>query len=134
MVPNPTTDSITAGAALAREHQADVVVGLGGGSSMDTAKAIAVEATHEGTCWDYLFGKSEPTDKTLPVIAVTTTSGTGSHVTQVAVATNTQLREKVVPVPPAAVSQDRHRRSGTGAHGAAAGDRDDWVGRIHACV
>ena len=74
--------------------QADVVVGLGGGSSMDTAKAIAVEATHEGTCWDYLFDKAEPTDKTLPVIAVTTTSGTGSHVTQVAVATNTQLRTK----------------------------------------
>ncbi len=61
---------------------------------MDTAKAIAVQATHEGTCWDYLFGKGEPTDKTLPVVAVTTTSGTGSHVTQVAVATNTQLREK----------------------------------------
>jgi alcohol dehydrogenase len=94
VVPNPTTDSITAGAALAREHRADVIVGLGGGSSMDTAKAIAVEAAHEGTCWDYLFGKAEPTDKTLPVIAVTTTSGTGSHVTQVAVATNTQLRAK----------------------------------------
>jgi alcohol dehydrogenase class IV len=94
VVPNPTTDSITAGAALARGHQADVIVGLGGGSSMDTAKAIAVEATHEGTCWDYLFDKAEPTDKTLPVIAVSTTSGTGSHVTQVAVATNTQLRTK----------------------------------------
>jgi alcohol dehydrogenase class IV len=94
VVPNPTTDSIAAGAALARGHQADVVVGLGGGSSMDTAKAIAVEATHEGSCWDYLFDKAAPTDKTLPVLAVTTTSGTGSHVTQVAVATNTQLRAK----------------------------------------
>ena len=94
VVPNPTTDSIAAGAALARGHQVDVVVGLGGGSSMDTAKAIAVEATHEGTCWDYLFDKAAPTDKTLPVIAVSTTSGTGSHVTQVAVATNTQLRTK----------------------------------------
>lgn len=94
VVPNPTTDSIAAGAAAARGHQAAVVVGLGGGSSMDTAKAIAIEATHEGTCWDYLFDKAEPTDKTLPVLAVTTTSGTGSHVTQVAVATNTQLRTK----------------------------------------
>ncbi len=94
VVPNPTTESITAGAALAREHPADVIVGLGGGSSLDTAKAIAVEARHEGTCWEYLFGKAEPTETTLPVIAVTTTSGTGSHVTQVAVATNTQLREK----------------------------------------
>ncbi len=94
VVPNPTTDSIAAGAALAREHRADVVVGLGGGSSMDTAKAIAVEATHPGTCWDYLFDKAEPTEKTLPVIAVSTTSGTGSHVTQVAVATQTPREEK----------------------------------------
>ncbi len=94
VVPNPTTDSITAGAAVARQHQADLVVGLGGGSSMDTAKAIAVEATHAGTCWDYLFDKAEPTERTLPVIAVTTTSGTGSQVTQVAVATSAPLREK----------------------------------------
>jgi alcohol dehydrogenase class IV len=94
VIPNPTTDSIAAGAASARGHQADMVVGLGGGSSMDTAKAIAVEATHAGSCWDYLFDKAAPTDKTLPVLAVTTTSGTGSHVTQAAVATHTQLRAK----------------------------------------
>ncbi|HET6486669.1 MAG TPA: iron-containing alcohol dehydrogenase, partial [Spirochaetia bacterium] len=57
VVPNPTTESITAGAGVAREHKADVVVGLGGGSSMDSAKAIAVESTHEGSAWDYLFFK-----------------------------------------------------------------------------
>jgi len=89
VVPNPTTGSITAGADAAKAHKADVVVGLGGGSSIDTAKAIAVEATHDGTCWDYLwFSKTQPTEKTLPVIATTTTSGTGSQVTQVAVVTN----------------------------------------------
>ena len=43
VIPNPTADSITAGAAAAVEHEADVVLGLGGGSSMDSAKAIAVE-------------------------------------------------------------------------------------------
>jgi alcohol dehydrogenase class IV len=95
VVPNPTTESITAGTKAAKAHKADVVLGLGGGSSMDTAKAIAVEATHNGTCWDYLwFSKTQPTEKTLPVIAVTTTSGTGSHVTQVAVVTNTEKRDK----------------------------------------
>lgn len=62
---------------------------------MDTAKAIAVEATHEGTSWDYLFFRNtQPTDKTLPVIAVTTTSGTGSQVTQVAVVTNQEKKTK----------------------------------------
>ncbi len=94
VVPNPTTESITLGAKMAREHKADVVIGLGGGSSMDSAKAIAVEATHEGTCWDYLYYKTQPTKKTLPVIAITTTSGTGSQVTQVAVVTNTEKRDK----------------------------------------
>jgi len=95
VVPNPTTETVRAGAAMARKADAQVVVGLGGGSSMDTAKAIAVEATHEGSCWDYLFFRdTQPTEATLPVIAVTTTSGTGSQVTQVAVVTNPDERCK----------------------------------------
>jgi alcohol dehydrogenase class IV len=94
VVPNPTTQSVDAGAALAREFRAEVVVGLGGGSSMDTAKAIAVGATHPGRAWDYLFFKQEPSPATLPVVAVTTTSGTGSHVTQVAVMTESSTHTK----------------------------------------
>jgi len=89
VIPNPTTDVVSAGAGMARDFEADVVLGAGGGSSLDTAKAVAVEARHAGTSWDYLFFReAQPTEKTLPVIAVTTTSGTGSHVTQVAVVTN----------------------------------------------
>jgi len=95
VVPNPTTECVTAGAIMAREFDAQVVLGLGGGSSMDTAKAIAVEATHPGTCWDYLwFRDTQPTDATLPVIAASTTSGTGSQVTQVAVVTNPAEKNK----------------------------------------
>jgi alcohol dehydrogenase class IV len=95
VIPNPTTAVVSDGARMARSYNADVVIGLGGGSSMDTAKAIAVEATHEGTCWDYLFFRdTQPTEKTLPVIAVTTTSGTGSHVTQVAAVTNPAEKNK----------------------------------------
>jgi alcohol dehydrogenase class IV len=94
--PNPTVETISAGAKMAREFGAEVIVGLGGGSSMDSAKAISVEATHPGNSWDYLFYKTPQPDasKLLPVIAVTTTSGTGSQVTQVAVVTNTQERDK----------------------------------------
>jgi alcohol dehydrogenase class IV len=92
---NPTTEIVSAGAALAKEQKAEVVLGLGGGSSMDTAKAIAVEATHPGTSWDYLFFRpTQPTASTLPIITVTTTSGTGSQVTQVAVVTNSRERTK----------------------------------------
>lgn len=94
VVPNPTTECVSAGAQLAKSFQADVVLGIGGGSSMDTAKAIAVEATHPGTAWDYLFFKNPPTHRTLPVIAVSTTSGTGSQVTQVAVITETRTKTK----------------------------------------
>lgn len=96
VVTNPTVDCIAEGSEIARDFGAEIIVGLGGGSSMDAAKAISVEATHEGSCWDYLFFK-EPQpdkDKLLPVIAVTTTSGTGSHLTQVAVVTNSTTRDK----------------------------------------
>jgi len=96
VIPNPTIETITAGAKIALECKAEMIIGLGGGSSMDTAKAISVEATHDGTSWDYLFYKSPQPDpaKLLPVIAISTTSGTGSQVTQVAVITNTQKRDK----------------------------------------
>ena len=94
IIPNPTTKEITMGAEMAMEHQVDVIVGFGGGSSMDAAKAIAVEASHEGTSWDYLFYKDQPTDSTLPIVAIGTTSGTGSQVTQVSVVTNSSGKDK----------------------------------------
>lgn len=95
VIPNPTVEVVAKGANLAKDNQVEVVVGLGGGSSMDTAKAIAVEATHPGSCWDYIFSsESQPTKKTLPIIAVPTTSGTGSHVTHVAVVTNPEEKYK----------------------------------------
>jgi len=95
VVPNPTTDCVTEGAALARSFGADVVLGVGGGSSMDVAKAIAVEAVHDGSAWDYLFFRdTQPTDLTLPIVTITTTSGTGSQVTQVSVISNPQEATK----------------------------------------
>jgi len=94
VIPNPTTDVVTEGAALAKKCGAEVVIGLGGGSSMDTAKAIAVEATHEGTAWEYLFYKKQPTSKTLPIIAVSTTSGTGSQTTPCSVITKSDECDK----------------------------------------
>jgi alcohol dehydrogenase len=91
---NPTTDMINEGTKIALDNNVDVVLGLGGGSPIDAAKAIAVGATHEGEAWDYRidpFGKnkSKPIeDKLLPVITLTTTAGTGTEVTLVSVITN----------------------------------------------
>jgi alcohol dehydrogenase class IV len=94
VAPNPTVELISTGSKLAKSFEADVILGIGGGSSLDAAKAIAVEATHEGTSWDYLFFKRKPSNRTLPVVAVGTTSGSGSHATQVAVVTDTASRDK----------------------------------------
>lgn len=94
VVPNPTTESIDFGVELAKERGVDVVIGLGGGSVMDSAKAIAMAAVNEGRAWDYLFFKSPQPKRTLPMIAVPTTSGTGSQVTQVSVMTETETSTK----------------------------------------
>ena len=94
VIPNPTVEIVSDGAKLAKAFRPNVILGIGGGSSLDSAKAIAVEATHEGSCWDYLFFKNKPTDRTLPIVAVGTTAGTGSQVTQVAVVTQTATRDK----------------------------------------
>lgn len=98
---NPTTEIVEEGVQIATQHNVNVLLGLGGGSSMDTAKAIAVGATHPGKAWDYrLFAEKAITHKTLPIIAVPTTSGTGSQVTPVSVITNPAEKFKSALVSP----------------------------------
>ncbi len=84
----PTVDDVRAGAALAGERGAEVVIGFGGGSAMDAAKAIAIVTTNSGEPLDYLevVGKGQRFEQEpLPFIAVPTTSGTGAEVTRNAV-------------------------------------------------
>ena len=86
------------GAVLARERAIDAIVGLGGGSALDAAKAIAALATNRGDPLDYLevVGAGRPISATpLPVIAVPTTAGTGSEVTRNAVLRVPERRVKV---------------------------------------
>ncbi len=94
-VPNPTTESINAGVLIAKNEKVEVVVGVGGGSVLDSAKAIAMAAVNKGDAWDYLFFKNPQPERTLPMIAVSTTSGTGSQVTQVAVMTEGCIKSAV---------------------------------------
>jgi alcohol dehydrogenase class IV len=94
VMPNPTLDQVSAGAMAARQFEADVVLGIGGGSSLDAAKAIAMEATQEGSSCDGLYFERKPLNKTLPIVAVGTTAGSGSQVTQVAVITDPDSRNK----------------------------------------
>lgn len=94
VIPNPTAGLIDIGAAIARKEKIDFVIGLGGGSSMDAAKGIAVAATHPGSIWSYAIGNSSITDVTLPIVAITTTSGTGSQCTCFAVISNPETKQK----------------------------------------
>ncbi len=92
--PNPTLADIQAGAQKAREASVNGCLGMGGGSAIDTAKAIAVAATHPGTAWDYLYYKEKPTSATLPIVAISTTSGTGTQTSKVSVFTNSAEHDK----------------------------------------
>ena len=94
-VPDPTVDVVEAGAALLREGDFDCVAALGGGSPIDTAKAMAVLAAHGGAMRDYKAPK--PVDRGgAPVIAIPTTAGTGSEVTRFTVITDTETDEKML--------------------------------------
>lgn len=86
---NPSIETCGQGAALCRENGCDVVVGLGGGSAMDAAKAIALLAVNPGGCEAYLAGEA-PAHPHLPIVAVPTTAGTGSEVTPYAVLVETR--------------------------------------------
>ena len=96
---NPSKDTVMAGARFARRNGCDFVVALGGGSVMDAAKAIAAMSTNDGDLWDYVSGGSGKglplAHEPLPVIAITTTAGTGSEVDQWGVVSNTEAREKI---------------------------------------
>ena len=94
----PTLDDIRAAVAAAREHGADVVVGLGGGAVLDAAKLIAALVPNDGDLLDYLevIGRAQPLGaKPLPFLAVPTTAGTGSEVTMNGVVTSPEHGVKV---------------------------------------
>ncbi len=92
---NPTTDMVNDGTKIAKKNDVDVILGVGGGSPIDVAKAISVGVTHDGEAWEYRVIDGKPIeDKLLPIIAVTTTAGTGTEVTPVSVITNPNIHLK----------------------------------------
>lgn len=92
--PNPRFETVNRAGELARRCGAELVVGLGGGSALDAAKAVALLATNPGGIEDY-EGRARYRVAPLPVLAVPTTCGTGSEVTWVAVITHTERRFKM---------------------------------------
>jgi len=84
VVPELPVDILDAAARAATEHEADVVVGIGGGSVLDAAKAVALLLSHGGPLSRY-YGENLVPGPVVPLVAVPTTAGTGSEVTPVAV-------------------------------------------------
>lgn len=102
--PNPLKDTVMEGRQYARENKCDFIVALGGGSVMDASKGISVVATNDGDLWDYIksgTGKGKEIKNTpLPIVAITTTAGTGSETDFGGVITNAHTNEKTGLVDP----------------------------------
>lgn len=90
---NPLATTVIEGAELFKRSDCDVVVGIGGGSVLDTAKAIAFAAVNEGDIFDYIFGL-KPAKGAYPIILAPTTAGTGSEGNCFAVLTNPENYDK----------------------------------------
>ncbi|QJB57932.1 iron-containing alcohol dehydrogenase [Pseudodesulfovibrio sp. zrk46] len=97
--PNPESKHVDEAAALCREHGVDFVVGLGGGSTIDSAKAIAFMAANSGLYWDYMAsgtgGCKEPENDAIPIVAIPTTAGTGTEADPWTVITKQDCAEKI---------------------------------------
>lgn len=89
--PNPSIKTVTKGGLKASEYGADFIIGIGGGSPMDAAKAIAITAKNDFS--EDVFTQSYK-NKALPVVTIPTTAGTGSEVTQYAILTDESAETK----------------------------------------
>ena len=95
--PNPSCFSADRAALMAQEFNADLIIAAGGGSALDFGKAVSITAVNPGACWDYTERSDHQIKRpgiTLPVIAIPSTSGTGSEATPFAVLNNPSIHEK----------------------------------------
>lgn len=94
-IPEPTSSSIEAGVNHVKSHQYDSIIAVGGGSPIDSAKAISILSKFGGEIRDYKFPR-QVNEMGLPIIAVPTTAGTGSECTRFTIITDDQSNEKML--------------------------------------
>ena len=92
--PNPRIDTVRRGVALCRKENLDLVLAIGGGSTIDCAKVIAASVHYEGDAWDVVKNGRLATD-TLPIIAIPTLAATGSEMDTFAVISNPETKDKI---------------------------------------
>lgn len=96
VLPNPIEAHVEEAAELARREECDFVIGLGGGSAIDSAKSIAIMVNNgDNRYWDYLKGKASIMQPVLPIVAIPTTAGTGTEADPWTVITNADTNEKI---------------------------------------
>lgn len=92
IIPNPIKEHVMEASNIVKKEKCDFLIGIGGGSSIDSAKSIAIMSTNEGDYWDYVSrgtGKKKTVlNEPLPIIAIATTAGTGTEVNPWLVITN----------------------------------------------
>ncbi len=98
ILPNPLDSEVNEAAKIAKDEEIDFIIGLGGGSTIDSAKAIAITAKGDLPFWEYVHGGTgggKIPKEALPLIAIPTTSGTGTEADPFAVVTKKGAKEKI---------------------------------------
>lgn len=98
VMPNPTVDKLIDGCKVARDNNVDFILAVGGGSTIDYAKAVSVSAWYDGDAWERFWVKQEdpkPDERIIPVGAVLTMAGTGSEMNGGSVITNHASKMKI---------------------------------------
>lgn len=94
IAPNPRIDSVREGARMCKEHNIDVLLAVGGGSTLDATKWMAAGACVEHDPWDF-FSKWSPVEKALPILTVLTLAATGSEMDSGGVISNPETQDKI---------------------------------------
>ena len=98
VMPNPTVEKLNEGIKVARENNVDFILAVGGGSTIDYAKAVSVSAWYDGDAWQRFWVRQEdptPGERIIPVGAVMTMAGTGSEMNGGSVITNHAAKMKI---------------------------------------
>lgn len=93
--PNPRIDSVRKGAQMCKEHNIDVLLAIGGGSTIDATKFMAAGACVDHDPWDFFNEKRAPINEALPIVTILTLSATGSEMDSAGVISNPETNDKI---------------------------------------
>lgn len=99
--PNPRIESVRKGAQMCKDHNIDVLLAVGGGSTIDATKFMAAGACVDHDPWDFLSEKWAPIDEALPIVSILTLSATGSEMDSGGVISNPETQDKIGRLAPA---------------------------------